>query len=114
MVNKLGGDMNVEKVFNAVNEDEKDLFFENVRIHLPSNLFPKDDKARKRNIPKQFFKLSAYQYDLAVKIRWSQWSYLFDNKYLIENTGFDEWFTDVLQSSNYIFSESFTRLWAGR
>jgi hypothetical protein len=100
--------------FNSklIGDEEKQLFFENIRIHLPNDLFPKDDKTRKRNIPQQFFKLAGYPYELAIKIKWSQWSYLFDNKYLIENTGFDKWFTEILKSNRYVFSESFTRLWA--
>ncbi len=94
--------------------DEKELFFENVRMHMDSvgDVFPKDDKKRRRNIPKQFYKLAGYPYEAAKTVEWSQWSYLFDNTYLMESTGFDEWFKGILESGQYKFNESYTRLWA--
>lgn len=97
-----------------IDPSEKELFFENARMHLDDagDIFPKNDKKRKRNIPKQFFKLAGYHYDIAKKIEWSQWSYLFDNIYLMDCTGFDEWFEGILKSGRYKFNETFTRLWA--
>lgn len=97
-----------------VDPNEKELFFENVRLHMDkdSDVFPKDDKKRRRNIPRQFFKLAGYPYDVAKRVEWSQWSYLFDNTYLMESTKFDNWFKKILESGNYKFNESFTRLWA--
>jgi hypothetical protein len=94
--------------------EEKELFFENVRMHMDAlgEVFPKDDKKRRRNIPKQFYKLAGYPYDVAKTVEWSQWSYLFDNTYLMESTGFDEWFKGILESGKYKFNESYTRLWA--
>ncbi len=97
-----------------ITADEKDLFFENVRMHMDAvgNVFPKNDEKRRRNIPKQFYKLAGYPYEAAKKVEWSQWSYLFDNTYLMESTGFDEWFKAILKSGEYKFNESYTRLWA--
>lgn len=99
---------------DLVDYNEKDLFFENVRLHMDrvGDVFPKDDIKRRRNIPKQFFKLAGYPYNVARVTEWSQWSYLFDNTYLMESTGFDEWFKQILESGKYKFNESFTRLWA--
>lgn len=93
---------------------EKELFFKNVRLHMDSfqDVFPKDDLKKRRNIPKQFFNLAGYPYDVAKNLNWSQWSYLFDNTYLMDNTDFDTWFNDILVSKKYNFNEGFTRLWA--
>lgn len=97
-----------------VDKDEKELFFKNVRLHMnnTSNIFPKDDKKRNRNYPKLFFKLAGYPYNVAKKVEWSYWIYLFENKYLVESTGFDDWFIEKLKSDKNKFTEGFTRLWA--
>lgn len=107
----------LRKIFfssELIDENEKELFFTNVRLHMDSynETFPKNDLTRNRNIPKQFFKLAGYPLEVASKIEWAQWSYLFDNTHLMQSTGFDEWFLEILKSDKYKFNESFTRLWA--
>jgi len=95
-------------------KNEKELFFVNVRLHMDKagDIFPKNDVKRNRNIPKQFFKLASYPFEIATRIEWAQWSFLFDYPYLMESTGFDKWFSQILKSDKYKFNEGFTRLWA--
>jgi len=102
------------KELGAGDVAERNLFFINVRLHMDrhGDLFPKDDTKRKRIIPAQYFKLAGYPMEIATRISWSQWSYLFDNVYIMESTGFDIWFRSVLEANRYSFNEGFTRLWA--
>ena len=60
-----------------VRPEEKELFFQNARVHMNKyqKVFPKDDKKRRRNISKQFYKLATYPYEVAKSVEWSQWSY---------------------------------------
>jgi hypothetical protein len=96
---------------NLVNIKERNLFFDNVRIHLPTEFFPENDIKRKRNIPEQFYKLSKYPYSIAGKLEWSQWSYIFDNPYLMNCNEFDDWFAEILRANEIEFFEGFVRLW---
>ena len=84
---------------DALDNEDRELFFENVRFRLDGfgELFPKNDLKRNRNIPRQFFKLAGYSLSLAKQMAWSQWSYIFDNKYILQNTEFDEWFGEMLR-----------------
>ena len=110
------GEMLRELFFDSglVDKNEKELFFVNVRLHMDkvADIFPKNDIKRNRNIPKQFFKLAGYPFEIATRIEWAQWSFLFDYPYLMESTGFDKWFSQILKSDKYKFNEGFTRLWA--
>lgn len=97
-----------------IDASEQELFFVNARLHMDSykGIFPKDDLKKRRIIPKQFFNLAGFPFDLAQNLNWSQWSYLFDNTYLMDNTDFESWFGGILKSGKYDFNEGFTRLWA--
>ncbi len=56
--------------------------------------------------------MAGFPYNVAESVKWAQWSYLFDNTYLIDSTRFNNWFKEILESGEYEFNESFTRLWA--
>lgn len=99
---------------DLIDPSEKELYFINARLHMDTygNIFPKDDIKKRRIIPKQFFNLAGFPINVAQNLNWSQWSYLFDNTYLMDNTNFEIWFTNILKSGKYSFDEGFTRLWA--
>lgn len=95
-----------------VDERDKSLFFSNARLHLDTKIFPESDLSKRRNIPEHFYKLSGYREDLAVKVNWTAWSYLFDSPIIINNRRFDEWFQNVLETNKYEFDQAFSRIWA--
>ncbi|MDQ6758006.1 MAG: hypothetical protein M3004_13850 [Bacteroidota bacterium] len=95
-----------------VDQRDKSLFFSNARLHLDTKIFPESDLSKRRNIPEHFYKLSGYREDLAVKVNWTAWSYLFDSPIIINNKKFDEWFQNILATNNYEFDQAFSRIWA--
>jgi len=92
-------------------EEEKDLFFKNVRLHLDSDIFPSNDLSRQRDIPEQFFRLAGYPIEIAEKVKWTTWSYLFDSPLMSGIKSFDIWFSNNLAKASLSFDQAFSRLW---
>ena len=93
---------------------EKYLYFKNVRYNMDVaySEFPKDNLKKKRWIPQQFYNLSLYPYNYAIKMEWvSNGAIFFDHVYLLEHTGFSDWFLDILEDEKYDLNEGFIRLW---
>ena len=95
------------------NKIKKDYFhhvFESARSIFDSidSEFAKDSSERKRNMAHQFYILSRYSIENVPKTSWSNWTYLFQNKYLFEIDQLHI-FLDKKLSEGVFFKEGFFR-----
>lgn len=71
-----------------VKKEEKIYFEENVKIHTPKELLAKDRGPNRRHID-YCFRLASYEKKKVMKMKWGEWTELFDRN---QENRFDEWF----------------------
>jgi hypothetical protein len=103
-----------EILYNSglVEKEDKDLFFQNVSIHMKKyDCYPKNDPSKNRFIPEQLFRLSSYSEKVANKAIWTAWSYIFDSP-IFSRKGIDGVLEGILDKGDYEFNQEFSRAWS--
>lgn len=95
-----------------VAKEDRDLFFLNVSLHMKEyDCYPKDDLSKKRFIPEQLYRLSAYREEIATKAIWTAWSYIFDSP-IFQRKGIDGVLESILGKGDYNFNQDYSRAWS--
>lgn len=84
-------------------------FFENVKLHVPDSMKPKDRGPNRQHI-KYCYRLGKYDQNTALKLKWSEWSYLFDSASINAEERFDSWFNNELSKKPELFDRNCVRL----
>lgn len=85
---------------NLITESEKPLYWINARIHAEEavpELLVKDRGPNRKHLA-YCFRLAGYPKDLALKMKWSEWVFLFDTPKINMEPRFDLWFKEKVEN----------------
>lgn len=88
---------------------EKSLYWINARIHVPKYLLA-DDRGHNRIHLEYCFRLSGFSEEKALRMKWSEWVYLFDSPGINREERFDKWLDSKMDDSSMNFSRESIRL----
>lgn len=102
----------LRKIFfesGLIEPNEKSLYWINVRMHVPKSLLA-DDRGRNRVHLEYCFRLAGFSKGKAVRMKWSEWVYLFDSPGINREERFDKWLDSKMDDSSTNFSRESIRL----
>jgi hypothetical protein len=88
---------------------EESYFFENVKLRLPEALCAKDRGPNRQHL-RYCHRLGSYDESTALRLKWSEWVYLFDSSSINREARFDVWFNDTLGKDPGFFDRERVRL----
>mgnify|MGYP006157418033 CR=1 FL=1 len=106
---RLGNLTNSLLSTSALLPAEASYFFENVKLRLPEPLCAKDRGPNRQHL-KYCHRLGSYDESTALRLKWSEWVYLFDSSSINREARFDVWFNDTLGKDPGFFDRERVRL----
>lgn len=89
---------------------EKHLYWINARMHTPKSLLA-DDRGHNRLHLEYCFRLAGFSKEKVLRMKWSEWVYLFDSPGINREDRFDSWFNLKMNNNSSIkFSRTSIRL----
>lgn len=88
---------------------EKSFYWINVRMHVPKSLLA-DDRGHNRIHLEYCFRLAGFSKEKALRMKWSEWVYLFDSPGINREERFDRWLDSKMDDSLINFSRESIRL----
>lgn len=98
----------IRKIFfesRLIEPSEKHLYWINVRIHAPKFLLA-DDRGHNRLHLEYCFRLAGFSKEKALRMKWSEWVYLFDSPGINREERFDKWLDLKMNCSIELSRES--------
>jgi hypothetical protein len=83
---------------NFIHHTEKSLFWLNANLHIPKELSAKDRSPNRMHI-EYCFRLAGFDKNMAIKMNWGEWVYLFDSPGINKENRFDAWFQNKIMSN---------------
>lgn len=88
---------------------EKSLYWINARMHVPKPLLA-DDRGHNRIHLEYCFRLAGFSKDKAMRMKWSEWVYLFDSPGINREERFDKWLDSKIDARLINISRESIRL----
>lgn len=88
---------------------EKPYFFLNAEFRAPSCFIKKNRSINRQHLV-YCFRLGNYPKELAEKLKWSEWSFLFDRSGINQEPRFDDWFSQTMKKFPNEFNRKTVRL----
>ena len=107
---ELGGVL--RKIFfesGLIEHTEKSLYWINARMHVPKSLLA-DDRGYSRIHLEYCFRLAGFSKERTMRMKWSEWVYLFDSRSINREERFDKWLDLKMDYSVINFSRARVRL----
>lgn len=104
----------LRKVFfgsQLIDISEKHLYWLNARLHTPKELLGKDRGPNRLHL-EYCFRLAAFPKNKATRMKWGEWSYLFDRSGINREQRFDKWLEEKMQVEPDKFSRDDIRILA--
>ena len=90
---------------------ETPYFFQNVEYRAPKVFeAQKTSRGANRQHLVYCFRLGKYRKEIALKLKWSEWSYLFDRSGINQELRFDKWFSSAIDKHPGLFDRKTVRL----
>jgi len=93
---------------DLLNPVERPLYWLNVKMYLPEELL-KQDRSIHRVHLEYCYRLGKYPLNMAKKLNWGEWVYLYDSPTINSEYRFDMWFLDQLKLTRQRFDRKFIR-----
>jgi hypothetical protein len=104
----------LRKVFfdsQLIDASEKHLYWLNARLHVPEELLAKDRGPNRLHL-EYCFRLAGFPKDIATRMKWGEWVYLFDSPGINREERFDNWLEAKMQNEPNKFSRDDIRFLA--
>jgi hypothetical protein len=92
-----------------IDETEKHFYWLNASLHVPKNLTAKDRGPNRLHL-EYCFRLAGFPKDTAMKMKWGEWSYLFDSPGINREHRFDKWLETKMESDPSKFTRPSIRI----
>jgi len=102
----------LRKIFfesGLIEPSEKHLYWINARMHAPKSLLA-DDRGHNRLHLEYCFRLAGFSKEKALRMKWSEWVYLFDSPGINREERFDKWLDSKMNDSSIKLSRESIRL----
>lgn len=95
--------------FGLIEPSEKHLYWINARMHTPKSLLA-NDRGHNRLHLEYCFRLAGFSNEKTMRMKWSEWVYLFDSPGINREERFDSWLNLKMNDSSIKFSRESIRL----